>query len=205
MRDLPPPFRFDLSSLLSRARDKLNTHVEGFEINLPFVTFNVKADDLEEKVAREIVIRMADCRVLNASECCDDCIDMALESIQKIRSILIDKQVELAKVTNGGLYCLIEIMADAIRQFLTFEQRLARQGSKHSKLVNVHNRYEQRDAYFTGLEMLRAHLHRTLVQIAKIAGIQIPKIAEHMRYKEDWQLEAYVPLSLPKAKGGKTI
>ena len=75
MRDLPPPFRFDLRSLLSGVRRKVNSRVDGVCINLPFVTFNVKPDDLEQKIARELVIRLADRRVLNAFECCDDCID----------------------------------------------------------------------------------------------------------------------------------
>jgi hypothetical protein len=29
------------------------------------------------------------------------------------------------------------------------------------------------------------------MQTAKIAGIEIPNIADHMRYDEAWQLEAY--------------
>jgi hypothetical protein len=129
MRDLPPPFRFDLRTLLTSARKKVNSTVNGVSINLPFITFNVQPDDLERKVAREIVIRMAERRVLNASECCDNCIDQALESLQKIRSLLVDKQVELANHTDSTLYLMIEAMGDAIRQFLTFEQRLKQEAS----------------------------------------------------------------------------
>jgi hypothetical protein len=44
--------------------------------------------------------------------------------------------------------------------------------------------------------MLRAHLYRCLAQVSKVAGISIPKISEHMRYDEAWQLEAYEPLVL---------
>ena len=65
------------------------------------------------------MIRMAERRVLNASECCDNCIDQALESLQKIRSLLVDKQVELADHTDGALYLLIEAIDEPIRQFLT--------------------------------------------------------------------------------------
>jgi len=39
--------------------------------------------------------------------------------------------------------------------------------------------------------MLRAHLHRCLLQVAKIAHTRIPNIGDHMRYDEAWQLEAY--------------
>lgn len=60
MRDQPPPFRFDFRMLLSGARRKLNTRVEGLSINLPFLSFRVSPNDLEQKIAREIIIRMAD-------------------------------------------------------------------------------------------------------------------------------------------------
>lgn len=195
MRDLPPPFRFDLRSILSGARRKVNSRVDGVSINLPFVTFNVKPDDLEQKVAREIVIRMAERRVLNAFECCDNCIDQALESLQKIRSMLVDKQVELANHTDSALYLLIEAMGDAIRQFLTFEQRLKQEASRSPLFIpnvpDFRRPPDQREQYFAALEMLRGHLYRCLAQVSKIANIDIPKIVNHMRYDEAWQLEAY--------------
>lgn len=177
MRILPPPFQFDLSSLIARMR-KLPRALDGISINLPFVSISVKPDDTERLVAREIVIRMADRRVLNAFECCDDCIAHALSSIQEIRCLLVDKQVELSEHTNGALYLLIEAMAEAIRQFSTFEQTLGRG-------------LEDRQKYFAALEMLRAHLHRVLRQVALIASVKIPKIASHMRYDDAWQIEAY--------------
>ena len=201
MRNLAPPFRFDLRSLLKRARQKVNSQVDGVSINLPFVAFNVRPDDLQQSVAREIVIRLADRRVLNAFECCDDCIEKALESLQDIRSELVEKQVAMAKMTDSPVYLLVEFMLEGIRQFLTFEQHL-RHPSAMSKLVlpdslTNHRLPEQREQYFAALEMLRAHLHRCLLQIAKIADIQIPKIADSMRYDDAWQLEAYEKPRLP--------
>jgi hypothetical protein len=41
-------------------------------LNLPFVSFAVSPKDRERQVAREIVIRLKDRRVLSAWECCDD-------------------------------------------------------------------------------------------------------------------------------------
>jgi hypothetical protein len=73
-----------MGALISSARRKLNTRIDGVSISLPFISFRVRPNDLEQRVAREIVIRMADKRVLNASECCDNCIDQALESLQQI-------------------------------------------------------------------------------------------------------------------------
>ncbi|MFP5207435.1 MAG: hypothetical protein ACLGP3_03765 [Acidobacteriota bacterium] len=101
----------------------------------------------------------------------------------------MDKQVELSDKNDSALYILMDSIRDAIRQFLTFEQRLS---GKHK--IEPHH-FEHRDMYFAGLEILRAHIHRTLIQIAKIAGTEIPGISEGMRYDENWQLEDYeVPM-----------
>jgi hypothetical protein len=125
MRDLEPPFQFDLSALLQKARRTFQKRVEGVSISLPFVSFSVRPEDREKRVAREVVIRLADRRVLNASECCDGCIDQALASLQEIRTLLVDQQVELADLTDGALYLLLDLMREGIRQFLTFEQQIA--------------------------------------------------------------------------------
>ena len=183
MRDLPPPFQFDLSSLISRMR-RLPEAVDGVSISLPFVSVSIKPDDTEQRVAREVVIRMSDRRVLNSFECCDDCIDQALASLQEMRRLLVDKQVDLSGHADGALYFLLEAMAEAIRQFSTFEQRLERSP-------------EDRQKYFAALEMLRAHLHRVLRQISLVGSVKIPKIADHMRYDDAWQIEAYQRPSLP--------
>ena len=122
-RDLKPPFKFDIGNIVNRLRS-LPVSVDGVTITLPFVEVNVKVDNIEHKVAREVVIRLADRRVLNAFECCDSCIKNALQSLQEIRQIIVDKQVELSGKTDGVLYLLLDSIRDAIRQFLTFEQRL---------------------------------------------------------------------------------
>ncbi len=140
------------------------------------------------------MIRLADRRVLNAWECCDGCIDGALKSIQEIRRMLVDKQVELAHRTDSALYLLIELMAEGIRQFLTFEQSLS---------TGRDDRAEVQEGYFAGLEMLRAHLHRSLRQVSVIAGTEIPSIADAMRYDDSWDLNAYVlPSNLGLGPGG---
>jgi len=182
MRALRPPFQFDLRELLSRVR-RLPMAVDGVSLSLPFVSVSIKPGDRERRVAREIVIRMADRRVLNTFECCDNCIELALASLQEIRRLLVDKQVELSDCADGPVYLLLEAMAEAIRQFSTFEQRL---GSSP----------EDREKYFAALEMLRAHLHRVLRQVAVVANVDIPKIADHMRYDDAWQIDAYTPPAL---------
>lgn len=191
MRDLQPPFKFDVSGLVQTARRHAKKRVDGITINLPFVSFSVRPDDLEQKAAREIVIRLADKRVLNALECCDSCVEQALASLQEIRSLLVDKQVELSGQTDGAVYLIVELMLEAIRQFFTFEEGL--RTSNPNFPGDFHTRMHRADLepYFAALEMLRGHLCRCLSRVALVASTTIPKIAEHMRYENAWQLDAY--------------
>jgi hypothetical protein len=186
-RDFKPPFKFDVGQIVKRLRN-LPVSVDGVTIALPFIEVTVKPDDTERKVAREIVIRLADRRVLNSYECCDGCIREALDSLQEIRKIIVDKEVELSGKSDGVLYVLLDSIRDAIRQFLTFEQRLRKQKGERNQL------------YFAGLEMLRAHIHRCLLQVSKIAEMEIPDVADYMRYDEHWKIEAYKPVPLLKEK-----
>ena len=190
-----PPFEFDLGTQLAGARRKLNSRVGSVSINLPFLSFSLNPDDLEVRVARELVIRMADMRLLKASECCDNCIDDALDSLQRIRSTLVDKLVELSAMPDSPVYLLIEVKAEAIRQFLTFEQRINHAVENWEPPIGTPSDFRRepqaRAQYFAALEMLRAHLYRCLLQMAKIGDISIPKISDHMQYDEAWQLEAY--------------
>jgi len=191
MRELPPPFKFDVSSLIEKARCHVRKRINGITINLPFISFSVRPDDLEKKVAREIVIRLADKRVLNSFECCDNCIERALSSLQETRALLVEKQVDLSEYVDSGLYLIIELMLEGIRQFFTFEEFLRTANLEFP--WEFHTRFHRNDLkpYFAALEMLRGHLYRSLSQIAHIADIQIPKISKHMRYEDSWQLTAY--------------
>jgi hypothetical protein len=180
-----------VSDLVRKARRHTKKRVDGVTINLPFVSFSVRPDDLEQKIAREIVIRLANKRVLNAFECCDSCVEKALASLQEIRSLLVDKQVELSGQTDGAVYLIVEFMLEAIRQFFTFEEGL--RTANPSFPGEFHSRMHRTDLepYFAALEMLRGHLFRCLNQVAVIADTTIPKIADHMRYENAWQLDVY--------------
>lgn len=190
-RELKPPFKFDIADIVRRLR-RLPVTVDGkVTITLPFVEVSIKPDKTERKVAREVVIRLADRRVLTSAECCDGCIDKALTSLQEIRQTLVDKQVELAEKTDTALYVLLDSIRDSIRQFLTFQQRLNDGGADH-KNSEFYRPSQSRELYFAALEMLRAHIHRTLLQVAKIADMPgIPGLDGHMSYDEPWQLDAY--------------
>lgn len=197
MRDLEPPFQFDLAALLQKARRTFQKRVEGVSISLPFVSFSVRPEDREKRVAREVVIRLADRRVLNAFECCDGCIEQTLASLQEIRGQLVDRQVELADLTDGALYLLLDLMREGIRQFLTFEQQIGAQ-DRSPRPSGRHRERDVQQLYFAALEALRAHLHRCLIQVAAIAEMEVPGIASPMRYDAAWALEAYVPPALPE-------
>ena len=138
---------------------------------------------------------MANRRVLSAAECCDNCIDQALASLQEIRKLLEEKQVELAEAMDSPLYLLLEYQLEAIRQFLTFEQHLKEAPQRRQIFVpessDLHRPREDQESYFAALEMLRGHLHRCLIQVARIGEVSLPKFADSMRYDESWQLEAY--------------
>lgn len=190
-----PPFKFDLAGLFKRFQS-LPLEVEATAtISLPGFSVAVRIDDSERRVARELVIRLADRRVLNAFECCDGCIDNAMKSIQEIRALLIDKQVQLSHLAGTPLYLLIELMAEPIRQFLTFEESLT------AGRIDL-TPESQRQLYFDALEMLRAHLHRSLRQIAVIGDMTIPNISEAMHYDSLWDPEAYLQLARPTIESG---
>ena len=191
MKNLSPPFKFDVLSLVGKAKRHAKKRVDGVTIKLPFVSFSVKPDDLEQKAAREIIIRLSDKRVLNAFECCDSCVEQALASLQDIRTLLVDKQVELSALVDGGLYLVVELMLEGIRQFFTFEEGLRTTNPEFPGKVHSRSHGQGLEPYFAALEMLRGHLYRCLAQVAIVADTSIPKISQHMRYEDAWQLEAY--------------
>jgi hypothetical protein len=163
-------------------------------LNLPFISIAVSPKDRERVVAREIVIRLKDRRVLSAWECCDNCIDNALASLQEIRALLVDKQVELSNVQDGPLYLLIDAMALGIRQFMTYEELLKRSDDMpaHPRFGDFRRPPDVQQAYFEALEMLRGHLSRCLGQVAVIAGMEAPKDGLIANYQGPWQIEAYI-------------
>jgi hypothetical protein len=202
MRSGAIPFRFDMSAVLKRLVRLSRKYAGAVTLNFPFISIAVNPQDREKSIAREIIIRLRDRRVLCAWECCDHCIDQALESLQQIRGFLTDKQVELADLQDGPLFVLVDAMASGIRQFLSFEQRLKADCSVGR--VDIPLRGEgvrhpsARQEYFDGLELLRDHLCRCLVQVAKLGGIPMPENGLIKNYDGEWRLEAYDPVALPK-------
>lgn len=72
MRTGAIPFQIDLGEVLATARRWFAGRVGDVSFNLPFVSFSISPKDREKKIAREIVIRLHDKRVLSAWEYSDD-------------------------------------------------------------------------------------------------------------------------------------
>jgi hypothetical protein len=180
------PFRFDMSDLLLRAKRQWKGRIGPVELTLPFLSIGISPDHKEKLVARELVIRLADRRVLSSKECCDGCIDRSLASLEKIRQLIVDKQVELSPLHDGGLYLLLDAMAAGIRQFMTYEERLPQR-----RTSDEGRDWDTRDAYFAALEMLRGHLARCIDQIAKIADLPPPQRDGLMCHAPAWPVESY--------------
>ena len=149
--------KFDFTTFYEKAQKiKKKVGLTGVTISLPFISLDFSATDKDKKIAREIIIRIRDKRVLNSKECCDNCIENALKSLQEIRQLLIDKQVEIEDV-ESPLFFLTDFSVYGIRQFLTFTE--------------FYNPRENRHEYFEALEIIRGHLLRTFDAINQIAEL----------------------------------
>ncbi|WP_265820621.1 hypothetical protein [Geovibrio ferrireducens] len=184
-------FKFEITNLLKKAQTKTKKHIDGVTINLPFISFTLKPTDIEKSVARELLIRLSDKRVLSSTECCDNCIDNSLTSLQEIRKVLIDSQVKLSDYYDGGLYLLIELIAEGVRQFITYEEYLR---TKMEEDVIHRENYRSphiREQYFSILEQLRTHIRSCLTQIAMIADMETPKTESYLKADNKWLLSIY--------------
>ena len=207
MRSRAIPFKFDMSNLLAWARRQARSHLADATVtlNLPYLGsiggIRVAPKDREREAARELVVRLKDRRVLSAWECCDDCIDRALGSLQEIRQLLVAKQVELSDLSDGPLFQLMDAMAVGIRQFLTFEERMkpSEDGSRRARTPQFRSA-NVREAYFDALEVLRGHLSRCLGQVAVLARMEPLSEGLIANYQGPWPLDAYVPPALPNER-----
>lgn len=197
-------FKFDFDKLLGKAVKKAKKHVDGVTIKLPFISFSVKPTDIEKKVARELLVRLPDKRVLSSKECCDNCIDNSLGSLQEIRKILVDAQVNLTDFHEGGLYLLVELMVEGIRQFITLEERMriAPSLKGEAEFSDPYRPMNIRQQYFDVLEQLRFHIHSCLTQVAVIAEMETPKVEGYLKSNDEWLLSIYhIPTQLVTSQG----
>jgi hypothetical protein len=176
--------KIDVSSILQRAKLLKKTKIKGVSISLPFLSIDLEISDNEKRIAREVLIRLRDKRVLIAWECCDNCITKSLASIQDIRNLLVNKQVELSD-DNSVLFILFDLMLAGIRQFLTFAE--SSDPRRH------------RDAYYGALEILRGHLLRCIGEIGKVGNVK-PELTNRLNFNPTWEDKIYF---IESAKSGR--
>lgn len=172
--------KFDVSAIIEKAKKLPKPKVKSVSINLPFISVNVEASDTEKKIAREVLIRLRDKRVLVAGECCPDCTARSLISIQEIRKLLVDKQVELPN-DDSALFIVFDLMLIGIRQFLTYTEYV--EIERPSFFIN-------RDDLFGALEDLRGHLLRCVEQIALLADTS-SNLNGRMPFNSLWEETKY--------------
>jgi hypothetical protein len=187
------PFQFDISTVLRDLTRRGDGLPSAIRLDLPFLSVLVHPSAVDVALARELLVKMRDRRVLDSRECCDDCIDRALASLQQIRSILLELQIKLSNEEDSALSPLVELMAVAIRQFLTFEQTLSITRDPTRETLDHHGLpWETRQAYFDALELLRGHISRCLGLVAGVAGVHAPSDGLFPNYQGPWPLAAYV-------------
>lgn len=170
-------FKININDHYNRAKKlKNNVNIEGVTINLPFISINLSASNEEQKIAREIIIRLRDKRVLNSKECCENCIDNSLKSIMEIRQFLVDKQVEIKKV-DSTLFLLVDFALFGIKKFLSYTETF--------------NPTKNKNEYFDALHIIRGHLLRTLDQIAKLADLPTD-FGFRYDFVDSWEPEVYL-------------
>ncbi len=193
----PPPdaseFKIDVQRLFKDARRNLNKRVGSVQISLPpNITYVLEPHDPEITIARKILVFTRDRRVLSSKECCDGCIDRSIESLRKIREYLVERQEELIHLSDGVLFLLTEHLIDAIRQFMTYSERLEIAYSQDPDApADLRRHPETRRVYFEALERLRAHILQTLYQLALVAKTDFPSVPENLRIT-DWDRSRYI-------------
>lgn len=192
-------FQFDIADALRELVRSADARPAALQLSVPFMNVLIHPIEIEKSIAAEIIVRATDRRVLNARECCDECIENALRSLQELRSLFSEKKALLARERNRPLSALIELMLVAIRQFLTFQQKLS---TKHREDIARSGEKIQlgdnRQLYFDTLELLRGHLSRCLGQVSLIAGMNAPSDGLIAGYQGAWPLDAYKPFNLEK-------
>ncbi len=173
--------QFKVQKLLKKAKKRIGQSVDGISITLPLISANLKIRQVERQIAREVAVKLKNRRVLKPRKEADEHnIEKEIASIQKIRGLLVEKQVELAQsdLGDGDFYLIIEFMLAPINQFLSFHEKWSR---KKGDL----------EAYRSTYELLRDHVCSCLAQIYRIARMKIPPDLVYSRYDRKWNLDAY--------------
>lgn len=192
------PMEFDFSQFFTPLNNLISRNLKGVSINILGITFSFDYSKDDEKIAKEILVFLADKRVLNSKECCDNCIKDSIESILDIRKFLVQKQIELIGYETQPLFLIVEFLLETVRQFLTHSEKIKKSyAAAHSQKSDLIMHYGEKEAFFSALEIFRTHIHSCFVQIAKIAKINTPKIQFRLEAQNEWHTPIYKKLPKP--------
>ncbi len=160
---------------------KFNKIVDSVSLSFPFgVSLNYKPKTSDIEIARDIVIKLIDRRVLNSKECCGNCINDSINSIKEIKSDLIGIKSKLLNNLDEPLYYLIDYIIAGINVFFDFMER-------YSNDIEAN-----KEIYFSALETIRNHTTDCLHEISKIGNIKIDKkLYAYRTNRNEWDLKYY--------------
>ncbi len=145
---------------------------ESISLSIPFgISIVIQPEKKESEIAKEVIIKLIDRRILNAKECCGSCIKKSLASLMEIKGQLIDIKVKLANKTDSALFYLIDYIIISINTFLDFIERYKIEDEEQNKAI-----------YFDALEKIRSHISQCMFEIAKIGKFKIDR--NHYAFKE---------------------
>lgn len=169
------PFGVNVGSLTQRARQWIGRRIAGATVSATGVSFQIRATDPERDAARKLFIRLRDRRVFNAFDCCDNCVRNTLASLQEVRKILVESQVEVANFHDGDLFWIADYLRLIIREFLSWEERLrAALGPAQASKEELYIDPVYRAAYIKSLDTVRAHARAALEALADVSQMKLP-------------------------------
>ena len=160
--------------------NRKNVALDSISLSFPFgVNIQIKPVESEIKIAREVIIKLIDRRILNAAECCAECIQRAIDSLKEIKADLIDIKCKLTDNINRPIYYFIDYIVLSINSFLDFIERY-----KIDMEMN-------RPTYFDALEKLRRHIAKCMVEISKIGECKIDTTHYAFKNNAEWIYDNY--------------
>jgi len=149
--------------IISTSNDKIE--LDNISLSFPFlVSASFKFEKGIVDIAKETILSLIDRRILNAFECCANCINDALKSLKEIKLELISIKKQLKNNINSPLFYYIDYIVISINAFFDFMER--------NNLIDSED-FATKDIYFDALEMMRNHIAQCMFEIAKIGKMQI--------------------------------
>jgi len=147
-----------------------NIKMESIGLTFPFgISTTLKPQQRDSEIAKEVIVKLIDRRILNSKECCASCIKQSVDSLKKIKSDLIGIKVRLSNRINEPLFYYVDYIVISINAFNDFIER-------------YENDIEQNKVYyFDALEKIRNHIANCMYEISKIGHYVISK--EHYAFK----------------------